>query len=132
MNVSSDKTVVLENKKLEYTPPAFEKRIIETENKFTQNPVRVDSSEKSQKSKEEFEKMAKEINKLSENKSVDISFDMDTDTGKNIVKFIDRNTKEVLKQFPSEEMLKITEQIDKFLARNGGTVPPGFLINERV
>ena len=48
------------------------------------------------------------------------------------MQFVDRKTKEVIKQIPSEEMLKIAQEIDKFLKNNSKSFPPGFFINERI
>jgi flagellar protein FlaG len=41
-----------------------------------------------------------------------IEFSVDDDTGKMVVRVIDANTKEVLRQIPSEEMLAIARAID--------------------
>jgi flagellar protein FlaG len=42
-----------------------------------------------------------------------LQFNIDDDTGKTVVKVIDTATKEVIRQFPSEEMLSIAKAIDK-------------------
>lgn len=42
-----------------------------------------------------------------------LQFSIDDETGKTIVKVIDSNTKEVIKQIPSEEMIAIAKALDK-------------------
>ncbi len=76
------------------------------------------------------EDLIKEINDLSTRKNVGVNFHKDEKTGQNIVQFIDNSTREVLKQFPSEEMLKVIQQIDKFLEQHGKSAAVGDLLNE--
>jgi len=44
----------------------------------------------------------------------DIQFSMDNDSGKTVVKVVDRNTKEVIRQFPSEEAIELAKALDRF------------------
>ena len=41
-----------------------------------------------------------------------VEFSLDDDTGITVVKVIDKNTKEVIRQIPSEEMLAIAKALD--------------------
>ncbi|HWR75896.1 MAG TPA: flagellar protein FlaG [Thiobacillus sp.] len=45
--------------------------------------------------------------------SSSIQFSLDQDTGRTVVKMVDTQTEEVLRQFPSEEMLAISRSIDR-------------------
>ena len=45
--------------------------------------------------------------------SSSLQFSLDKDTGHTVVKMIDTQTEEVLRQFPSEEMLAISKSIDR-------------------
>jgi len=45
--------------------------------------------------------------------STSLKFSLDEDTGRTVVKMIDTSTDEVLRQFPSEEMLAISKSIDR-------------------
>ena len=45
--------------------------------------------------------------------STSIQFSLDQDTGRTVVKMVDTETQEVLRQFPSEEMLAISKSIDR-------------------
>lgn len=43
----------------------------------------------------------------------ELTFSIDEDSGRTLVKIIDRETEEVIKQIPSEEMLQIAKALDK-------------------
>ena len=45
--------------------------------------------------------------------SSSIQFSIDKDTGRTVVKMVDTETKEILRQIPSEEMLAISRSIEK-------------------
>ncbi len=79
---------------------------------------------------QKVEEMVKEINELSLRKDVGVNFHKDSQTGQSVVQFIDNSTREVIKQFPSEEMLKVIQQIDKFLESHGKSASVGDLLNE--
>jgi len=48
-----------------------------------------------------------------------LEFSIDKDTSKTVVKLIDVESKEVLRQFPSEEILKLSRALDEMLKANG-------------
>lgn len=47
------------------------------------------------------------------------SFEIDKTTGINVVKVMDKNTREVVRQFPSEEIIAIAEAIDRYQEGKG-------------
>lgn len=51
-----------------------------------------------------------------------LEFSIDRDSGRTVVKMVDTETKEVVRQFPSEEMLAISRSIEKM---------SGLMINEK-
>ncbi|HUW50199.1 MAG TPA: flagellar protein FlaG [Sulfuricella sp.] len=53
----------------------------------------------------------------------DLEFNVDEGTGKVVVKVVDKATKEVIRQIPSEEMLSIARSLDKL---------QGLLIKQKV
>jgi flagellar protein FlaG len=55
----------------------------------------------------------KSINKTLQEQSQGVEFAVDGDTDRMIVKVIDHETKEVLRQIPSEEVLAIAKALDK-------------------
>lgn len=63
--------------------------------------------------RDELFKAIKATNEFVGNINDNLQFSVDHDTGKTIVKVIDTNTKEVIKQIPSEEMIAIAKALDK-------------------
>lgn len=57
----------------------------------------------------------KNINKVLQERSQDLEFTVDSDNDRTIVKIVDQNTKEILRQIPSEEALEISKAIDQAL-----------------
>ncbi|GAB3537640.1 hypothetical protein GCM10027343_01330 [Noviherbaspirillum agri] len=53
------------------------------------------------------------INKIVQIQSPGLEFSIDPDSNRTIVKVIDRQTQEVLRQIPSEEALKISKSLDQ-------------------
>lgn len=43
----------------------------------------------------------------------DLKFSIDEDTGRTLIKIVDRETDEVIKQIPSEELMRISKALDK-------------------
>lgn len=52
----------------------------------------------------------------------DLEFSRDTETGKIVVRIVDADTQQIIRQFPSEEMLAIARALDRF---------EGFLIKQK-
>jgi flagellar protein FlaG len=48
------------------------------------------------------------------NQNLEFEFSMDTDTKKTVVKVVDKQTGELVRQIPSEETVAIARSIDKF------------------
>jgi flagellar protein FlaG len=46
--------------------------------------------------------------------SNDLEFAVDTSSGRTVLRVVDATTKQVIRQFPSEEVLAITRAIDRF------------------
>lgn len=54
-----------------------------------------------------------QVNKTIQTLSKDVQFTVDKETGREIVKVVDRETKEVIRQIPSEEMVAIAKRLDE-------------------
>ena len=63
--------------------------------------------------REELNKAVEDMNAFVKSMNNPLQFSVDGDTGKTVVKVIDSSTKEVIKQFPSEEALTIAKALDK-------------------
>lgn len=72
--------------------------------------------------KTDVEKAVKKLNEFTGMVAQDILFSIDEESGKTIVKVVDSQTKEILRQLPSEEALDIAKSLEKM---------PGLLIHEK-
>lgn len=73
-------------------------------------PAETKQREPSQK---EVETATKKLQGFVDTVRNDIQFSMDQDSGRSVVKVIDKQTKDVLMQFPSEEALGIAKSLDR-------------------
>ena len=71
----------------------------------------------------EVNEAIKTVNTALKSISSTLEFSKDKDTGKDVIRVIDTCNKEVIRQFPSEEMLSIAKAIDQF---------KGVLIHQKV
>ena len=62
--------------------------------------------------RKELDKAVKDVNDFVGTVNTDLRFSVDDDSGRTVVKVIDVSTKEVIKQYPSEEMLAIAKALD--------------------
>ena len=69
--------------------------------------------ENAKASRQQVEQAVKAVNEFVNSINDSVQFSVDGDTGKTVVKVIDKGTKEVIKQIPSEEMLSIAKALDK-------------------
>lgn len=90
---------------------AFASQASSTTKVQTEQPV--SQTQKAEASRQELEEAVKQVNDFLKPINNSIQFNLDDDTGKTIVKVIDLATKDVIRQFPSEEMLGIARAIDK-------------------
>lgn len=61
----------------------------------------------------EVENATKKLQSFVDTVRRDIQFSLDQDSGRTVVKVIDKETKDTLMQFPSEEALSIAKSLDK-------------------
>ncbi len=70
-------------------------------------------SSQSAESKSELSNVVEEINKHIQNMSRDLQFSVDEDAGRVVVKVLDSETGDLIRQIPSEEALRIAESISE-------------------
>ena len=73
-------------------------------------------------SETEVQKATETINSFMSSASRSLTFSLDDDSGKVVVKVVDMTTKEVIRQFPSEEAIAISRSLDKL---------QGLLLNDK-
>jgi flagellar protein FlaG len=64
-------------------------------------------------SRKSVEDAVERVSKFVSQTANDISFSVDLDSGVDVVKIIDRGTREVIRQIPSEEMIALAQALDK-------------------
>ncbi|MFK5913935.1 MAG: flagellar protein FlaG [Woeseiaceae bacterium] len=76
-------------------------------------------------SQEALEKVVSQLNAYIQNTQRDVDFSVDDATGRVVVRVIDSESEEVIRQIPSEEMLAISRHLIESLETEQ---PKGFLI----
>ncbi|TXT24212.1 MAG: flagellar protein FlaG [Gallionellaceae bacterium] len=71
------------------------------------------ATEQQQLSSVQIKNVVDNINKALKQSARNLEFTVDTDTEKPVVKVVDTETGDVIRQIPSEEMLSITRAIDE-------------------
>ncbi len=77
-----------------------------------------------------LEGAVRKVNDFVQNYQRQLAFSVNEETGITVVKVIDRETHEVIRQIPPEEVLAIAEQIQSILAKDGKG-PEGVLVQEK-
>lgn len=68
-------------------------------------------------SSEQIKQAVQETNNMMQSLSRGLEFYVDESTEQTVVKVIDKQTEEVIRQIPSEEMLAIAESLDQMLGK---------------
>ena len=97
---------------------------IKTAEKNTASSVNIETTQsKSTPTNEEVKRAVKEINTALQASSQNLEFSVDNDANEVVVKVIDQQTRQVLRQIPTQEALEISKSLDKL---------QGLLINQQV
>jgi flagellar protein FlaG len=62
---------------------------------------------------EQVTQALKSINELLQTRSPDLEFSLDRDSNRAIVRVVDKETQEVIRQMPSEDVLQIAKALDR-------------------
>ena len=81
--------------------------------KSAQSNVQSATANNRQARPEELESSVAKIQQFVSATTSDVQFSIDKDSGSTVVKVIDRNTKEVIRQIPSQEMLDMAKALDR-------------------
>lgn len=77
-------------------------------------PAQPDAATAKTPTKEQVDQALQDVRDAVKPMAQDLQFEIDSDTGKTVVKIIDAATKDVIRQFPSEELLAIAKGLEKF------------------
>ena len=80
---------------------------------------------------EEVKVVVEKLNRQIQSLQRELSFSVDEDSGRTVVRVLDSQTNEVVRQIPSEEVLKLARQLDIILAEAGGSQVSGILVEEQ-
>lgn len=75
--------------------------------------LQVSNTEKAETNRQALDEAVKAVNDFLKPINNSLQFNIDDETGKTIVKVVDSTTNELIRQFPSEEMLSIAKAIDQ-------------------
>jgi len=89
-----------------FTNQASNATQVQTEQAVTQ-------TQKAEANRQELEDAVKQVNNFLKPINSSIEFNLDDDTGRTIVRIVELESKDVIRQIPSEEMLSIAKAIDK-------------------
>jgi flagellar protein FlaG len=68
---------------------------------------------KAEPTREEFATAAKKVQSFVEQRTSELQFSIDEGSGVQVVRVLDRSTKEVIRQIPSQEVLEIAQALEK-------------------
>jgi flagellar protein FlaG len=100
-------------------PPATERGAVPAQTAAkatpTANPIRIDAPKAVDRApgKEELADALKSINKALQDRSPGLEFSIDRDSDRSVVKVVDKDTQEVIRQMPSREAIEIAKALDK-------------------
>lgn len=76
-------------------------------------PIASQSADPEPVSGEQLKQAVDKIQEFTDKVANNLKFSIDEDTGKTVVKILDSQTQEVIRQFPSEEAISIARTLDK-------------------
>lgn len=103
-------------------------RLLETSTGKESETLSSDALPRAEPSKEELEKAVKNVNHFADALSKNLRFSLDDKTGSVVVKIVDSSTEQVVRQIPSEEMLRISEAVSSMI---DDALRPGLIIKQK-
>lgn len=93
--------------------------LISEQNLAQESPRPADTSSAAQKidgqalGKAQLEKVAQQLQEFVSQMSKSVQFQVDQESGRDVIKVIDKNSGDVLKQYPSEEVLALVARLNE-------------------
>ena len=96
----------------------------QTQQNYQQAQRKLDeSADKDELGREQLEKMAQQLQDFMGEMNRSLQFQVDEDSGRDVIKVVDKNSGELIKQYPSEEVLSLVAKLSE---------TAGFLIDQTV
>lgn len=119
--VSDGLTINHGNLNIISTTSNAEKRILEAPPVDVQKPNAPENANEEvaakEINKEDLKKLADELNADFKLFNASISFSIDDETQKTVIKILNRDTEEVIREFPPEELLKLASRLTEVIGR---------------
>ncbi len=111
--------VDINSDKLSQSSAVLDARQVENEsNSFKTDPGQETTEDKKPPPEETLDEAVKQLNSYVQSINRNLEFNIDNDSGKTVVKVIDADTEELIRQIPDDEALSIAKQIDEQLDRS--------------
>ena len=82
-------------------------------NHYTQQSSEGNSSQNQQLEREQLEKVAQQLQEFMGEMSRSLQFQVDEDSGRDVIKILDKTSGDVIKQYPSEEVLSLVSKLSE-------------------
>ncbi|MBQ4797794.1 flagellar protein FlaG [Pseudoalteromonas sp. MMG006] len=82
-------------------------------NQFTQQNSDTNSSQNQQLEREQLEKVAQQLQEFMGDMNRSLQFQVDEDSGRDVIKILDKTSGDVIKQYPSEEVLSLVSKLSE-------------------
>ena len=82
-------------------------------NQYTQQSSEDNSSQNQQLEREQLEKVAQQLQEFMGEMSRSLQFQVDEDSGRDVIKILDKTSGDVIKQYPSEEVLSLVSKLSE-------------------
>ncbi len=86
---------------------------VETEVPANANPDASRKAERAEQEQEPLENVVSNLNQLVRDLHRELQFSVDEDSGDTVIKVIDSKTDEVLRQIPSEEVMRLRQRLEE-------------------
>ncbi|WP_282114947.1 flagellar protein FlaG [Pseudoalteromonas arctica] len=85
----------------------------QNQQQLQKNQYDINSTEKQPLEREQLEEMAQQLQDFMGEMNRSLQFKVDEDSGRDVIKVLDKNSGEVIKQYPSEEVLSLVSKLSE-------------------
>ena len=82
-------------------------------NQYTQQSSESNSPKNQQLEREQLEKVAQQLQEFMGEMNRTLQFQVDEDSGRDVIKILDKTSGDVIKQYPSEEVLSLVSKLSE-------------------
>ena len=82
-------------------------------NQYAQQGTEINSSPNQQLEREQLEKVAQQLQDFMGEMNRSLQFQVDEDSGRDVIKILDKTSGDVIKQYPSEEVLSLVSKLSE-------------------